>query len=146
MTECDGGRREVSSMRALGRGFTLIELMAVIVIMGLLVGIVVPNLWGLLQKSTRDAAQAQMKSIADAVQLYSLQERSLPSSLEDLTLESKKLGQPYMAHIPKDPWKQEYDYKVVSRAKQEFLIPSSGQDRAWGTEDDLACPVKPSGD
>ena len=140
-----GESPEAPAMRPSEGGFTLIELMVVIVILGLLIGLVVPNVWHALTSSTKDAAEIQMKNMSDAVQLYYLEERSLPSSLDDLTQESKKSGQKYLEKVPKDPWKQDYDYKILNAGKKEYQILSSGEDKTWGTDDDIVFPTKDQG-
>src|SRR5207248_11778815 len=127
------------------RGFTLIELMVVIVILGLLIGLVVPNVWSALTSSTKDTAMAQMKNLSDAVSMYYLENRSLPQSLDDLTQVNPKTDQKYIDRLPLDPWKQSYEYKVVNPKTKEFQILSSGEDKTWGTDDDLVFPPRDTG-
>ena len=133
--------RNWGSRRA-GAGFTLIELMVVIVILGLLIGLVVPNVWNALTSSTKDTAMAQMKNLHDTVQLYYLENRTLPSSLEDLTQVNPKTDQKYIDRLPLDPWKQAYDYKVINAKTKDYQILSAGEDKIWGTDDDLVFPPK----
>jgi general secretion pathway protein G len=128
--------------RTTSRGFTLIELMVVIVILGLLLGVVVPNVFHALVGATKDTASNQMKSIAGAIDLYYLENRSLPKSLEELTTPSTKTNEPFLKSIPLDPWKEQYEYKIVNARTREYMISTAGEDRQWGTEDDMTYPEK----
>ena len=120
------------------RGFTLLELMVVIAILGLLVAIVVPNIDRILAESRINAAKAEMKVLGEAVQNFRLSKRRLPASLEVLT-EPDKTGFPFIDHIPADPWGQAYDYTVLDRRRYE--IRCAGVDGEPGTEDDLIHPI-----
>jgi len=122
--------------KARSRGFTLIELMVVIVILGALVALVGPNVWNALTKSTRDTVQMQIRNFEKAIQLYYLDKRSLPSSLEDLGSPGSS-GEPYMSSVPPDPWGEAYDYMVVNASKREYSITSNGEDKTAGTDDDI---------
>src|SRR5438552_12835430 len=62
------------------RGFTLIELMVVIVILGMLVALVGPNVYHALVTGTKGTAEAQMSNIAGAIDQYMLEKRALPQS------------------------------------------------------------------
>jgi general secretion pathway protein G len=132
--------RRTSLARRPSKGFTLIELMVVIVILGLLLGVVVPNVFNALGGATKDTARAQMKGIADAIEMYRLNNRALPKSLDELTQPDTKSGEPYIKQIPLDPWKEQYEYKVVNSKTKEFTITSAGEDRQWGTDDDIVYP------
>jgi general secretion pathway protein G len=122
------------------RGFTLIELMVVIVILGLLVAIVAPNVWQSKEAATRDAAKAQMKSIATAIDLYRLAHRRMPPSLAALTVPDPATGEPYLRTLPKDPWGGEYVFRATGTGSDAWSIRSEGTDGREGTEDDLEVP------
>ena len=91
-------------------GFTLIEIMLVIVIIGIIVGIAAPKISGKLGKSQDIAAAATLKSIEGAVQQYEMNHLRLPDTLDDLTKE--KDGQPALLKPSEllDPWSQKYKY------------------------------------
>ncbi len=89
-------------------GFTLIEIMLVIVIIGIIVGIAVPKITGKVGKANNVAAQASLKAIEAAVQSYEMDNLSLPSSLTDLTVQKNGNG-PYLKPSElTDPWGQPF--------------------------------------
>lgn len=125
------------------RGFTLIELMVVILILGLLIGLVGPRVWHILASGSQDVAKMQMKNLADAIEMYYIDNRTLPNTLEDLVQPSKKTNEPYIDAVPQDPWNMPYDYRVVNAARKEFTITSGGEDKQIGSgDDDLTYPEK----
>ncbi len=136
--------RNKPRFQASSRGFTLIELMVVIVILGLLLGVVVPNVFKGLSDATHDTAKNQMSSIGGAIDLFYLENRSLPKSLDELTQPSGKSNEPFMKSIPMDPWKEQYEYKIVNQKSREFQITSAGADRQMGTDDDIVFPESTS--
>lgn len=73
-----------TQMRTAERGFTLIEVMMVLVVLGILVGIALPSYQDSMRKSHRSAAQAQMLDIANREQQYLLSKRIYTSTLADL--------------------------------------------------------------
>lgn len=125
-------------MRTRERGFTLLELMVVVVILGLLIGIVGPSVIRHVREARIGTARAQMSSLGGAVEMFQMSKRHLPASLAVLT-EPDEYGEPYMAHVPRDPWDQDYEYAVISRRKYE--IRCHGPDGEPGTDDDLVHPV-----
>jgi general secretion pathway protein G len=124
------------------RGFTLIELMVVIVILGALVALVGPNVWNALFRSERDTVEFQLRGFQEAIGHYQLQNRRLPAALQDLANADPKTGEPYMAKVPNDPWDTEYQYRIINESRREFEISSAGRDRAFGGEDDIVLNSK----
>ena len=129
---------------AASRGFTLIELMVVIVILGLLLGLVVPNVFKMLGSATRDSALNQMRSFGGTIELYVVENKSLPKTLDELTQPSGKTNEAFLKKIPVDPWGEQYDYRIVNAKSREYLITSAGEDKQLGTEDDVYYPEKDS--
>ena len=120
------------------RGFTLIELMVVVVIMGLLLGIVVPKFIGSAERSARAAAKAQLAHIGGAVEMYQLHKLRLPEQLAVLT-ELDETGNSFIPIIPLDPWDGEFEYSKVSRKQYELRC--LGPDGEANSEDDLVHPI-----
>ena len=91
-------------------GFTLIEIMLVIVIIGIIVGIAVPKITGKVGKANDVAARASLKALEAAIQSYEMDNLQLPDSLNDLTVQKNNNG-PYIKPSElNDPWKQPFVY------------------------------------
>lgn len=131
----------------LQRGFTLIEIMVVLVILGLLIAIVAPNIVGRGDEARVTAAEAQMRSISNALDLYRLDNSHYPSTQQGLeALVSQPSGTPeprnwnpdgYMKTVPQDPWGQEYQY-ISPGTEGPYDLFSYGSDGQKGGEGDAA--------
>jgi general secretion pathway protein G len=125
------------------KGFTLIELMLVVIILGILVAMVVPRLVGRGEQARRQAAEADIKSnIALALDLYELDNGTYPEKLEDLLKdpgESKtpNWNGPYLKRKPTDPWGREYNYTCPGQHSKDYDLFSYGADGVEGGEDDI---------
>jgi general secretion pathway protein G len=125
------------------KGFTLIELMLVVAILGILVAMVVPRLAGRGKQARKQAAEADIKSnIALALDLYELDNGSYPEKLEDLLRdpgESKapNWNGPYLQRKPIDPWGREYNYKSPGQYSKDYDLYSYGADGIEGGGDDV---------
>ncbi|MDB5774366.1 MAG: gspG [Herbaspirillum sp.] len=125
------------------RGFTLLELLVVIVIIGLLAAYVGPKYFAQLGKSETTIAKAQIDAFGKALDSYRLDVGHYPSTEEGLnTLMTKPAtattwNGPYLAkNIPLDPWGRPYIYKAPG-AKGEYDIVSYGRDgQPGGTGED----------
>ena len=105
------------SQRRMG-GFTLIELMIVITIIGLLAYMVAPRLMGVLGKAKPKIAAADLANLGTALELFYLDVGRYPTSEEGLRVLYEKpdtaaqWGGPYLKKaVPKDPWGRDYQYK-----------------------------------
>lgn len=78
--------------------------------------------------------RAQLASIATAIDLYRMENKKLPSALVELTRATAGAPEPYLAHVPKDPWNGEFDYAVTGRT---YRLRSPGPDGRLGTSDDV---------
>jgi general secretion pathway protein G len=99
-------------------GFTLIELMIVLFILGLLAALVAPRLMGRVGKAKQKTAQAQMQLLGTALDLFHLDVGRYPTTEEGLNVLKEKpnnvpgWGGPYLdKNIPNDPWGRPYAYK-----------------------------------
>ena len=120
------------------RGFTLIELMVTIVILGGLVGIVGLNVIGAQMNADRDTTRLQMASFGGAVKMWTVRHRNLPVRMEQLVETDPGTGEALLEALPPDPWGSPYEYERLSATR--FRIISLGPDRILGTEDDLEWP------
>ena len=114
------------------RGFTLLELLVVIVIIGLLAGYVAPRYFSQVGKSEVQVARSQIDALEKALDQYRLENRRYPSSEEGLAA----VG-PYLRKaLPNDPWGRPYVYRVPG-SRGDFEVFSYGRDgKAGGTGED----------
>ena len=126
------------------RGFTLVEIMVVIVILGGLAAIVGPNIYDSLIRADIKRAEAQMAMFGNAIKGYFIEHRRNPTCLEDLTKVDPATGEAPLTTIPLDPWGGTYSLKPVGGGHVE--IRSAGRDGEEGTEDDLVWPKDAAGD
>ncbi len=131
-----------ASPAAAQRGFTLIEIMVVVVIIGLLAAIVAPNLIGNIDRAAVNRAKQDIRGIETALNLYRLDNFRYPSSdlgLEALVTNPGEANAPnwkpggYLRSVPTDPWKNPYQYRYPGQ-NGEFDVWSYGADGQEGGE------------
>lgn len=120
-------------------GFTLVEIMVVIVILGLLATMVAANVMSASDEARIKTAQTSVKAIADAVTMYYTNHGKLPESLETLTSDEVK-GGPYLQEFGKDPW--DNDFILRGDTKKDFEVICMGPDGSENTEDDISSRKK----
>jgi general secretion pathway protein G len=126
------------------RGFTLVELLVVVLIVGLLVGIVGPRFFGQVSKSEITATRAQLDAFDKALQAYRVDVGHYPNASQGLKgLVSKPLDEPrwrgpyLQSDVPLDPWGSAYQYRIPGPQGRDFELVSWGPDRrAGGSGDD----------
>jgi len=128
-------------------GFTLIELMVVIVIFGILAGLIIPRIMGRPEEARRMKARVQIESIETALKLYKLDNGSYPTTEQGLQalVEAPDIGQlarnwregGYLekGRVPRDPWDNDYVY-LSPGAHDDFDLISYGADGEPGGEGD----------
>jgi general secretion pathway protein G len=115
-------------------GFTLVELMVVIVIIGLLATVVIINVLPATDKAAVTKAKADVATLEQGVEMYRLNKLRYPSGAEGLQAVS---SEGYVKRLPKDPWGNAYHYAVPGRNGRQFDIYSYGADgREGGTGQD----------
>ncbi len=130
-------------LKRTSNGFTLLELLVVIVIIGLLAGYVAPRYFSQVGKSEIQVAKAQIESIDKALDQFRLDVRRYPSSEEGLDALAAKPASasnwsgPYLKKaVPNDPWGRPYVYRVPGQ-KGDFDLYSYGRDgKPGGTGED----------
>ncbi len=129
-------------------GFTLVELMVVIFILGLLTTIVVINVLPSQDRAMVEKARADLATLGQALELYRLDNITYPTSAEGLqALVSAPGASPnttryrqggYIKKLPQDPWGRPYQYDNPGRQGPGFDLYTLGADGAPGGEDDDA--------
>jgi general secretion pathway protein G len=135
-------RLETGKRRA--AGFTLLELLVVLVILGLLVGIVAPRFFGQVGKSETKVAKAQIRALEDALDQYRVDTGHYPTTEQGLAAlvsppsgEAKWQG-PYLKKaLPNDPWGNAYQYRLPGEHGDYDLL-SLGKDGQAGGSGEAA--------
>ena len=114
------------------RGFSLLELMVVITIIGLLAGMVAWRLTGAVAEGSAVKAKADIKILGDAVKMYKMKKFRYPADLQELKQPlPPSFPEGLVESIPKDPWGNDYVYQ---KQDQGFLLKSLGADGNEGGE------------
>lgn len=132
------------------KGFTLIEIMVVVIILGLLAGLVLPRILGQEDKARVEAAKVQIRSLEGALDAYKLDNGFYPSTDQgfDALIKKPETGRipnkwregGYLkpARIPKDPWGKDFVYLSPGGEGREYEIISHGADNEPGGEGNSA--------
>lgn len=129
------------------RGFTLIEIMVVVVIMGILAALVVPNLMNRVDDARVSAAKSDISNIMQSLKLYKLDNQRYPTTEQGLqALVTKPTTGPearnwknYMEKLPEDPWHHPYQYLQpgVHGEVDVFSYGADGQPGGTGNDADI---------
>ncbi len=129
------------------RGFTLIEIMVVVVILGLLAALVVPRIGPQVAEAQRTAAQTQIRSIEDALEMYRMNNGFYPSTQQGLEalvtapttspVPKRYLEGGYLKKVPEDPWGNPYVYYNRDGRIQVISYGPDGEEGGEGVNADI---------
>ena len=128
------------------QGFSLLELMVVIVIIGIIASMIVPNIMGSQERANVQKAVSDITALEGSLSLYKMDnydypttEQGLDALVEQTDIEPEPRRFPeggYIKRLPKDPWGN--DYVLLNPGEQGKMdVFSAGPDREAGTEDDI---------
>jgi len=124
-------RSEPKNKRQDEEGFTLVELMVVIIIIGLLATVVVINVMPATDRAATTKAKADLATLEQGIEMYRLANLNLPTSEQGLQALVQG-GQ--VRRLPNDPWGNPYRYSAPGRQGQPFEVYSFGADGREGGE------------
>ena len=131
---------KLNKIKSAQAGFTLIEIMVVVIIIGLLATLILPNVLGQQDRAFEVKAKADIRAIGTQMSMYKLDNFSYPNTSEGIQAlvtnpGGKKTWRGYLPKMPKDPWNNEYQYAYPgTNNPTTFDIWSLGSDGAPGGE------------
>ncbi len=137
-------RIEHKSMASFQTGFTLIEIMVVVIIISILSALVAPQFFNKLDQAKEIAVQNDLKAISSQMAMYRLDNYNYPSTGDGINALVSSTGKktwrgPYLPKMPLDPWKNEYQYQFPgTRNTTGFDVWSLGSDGQAGGEGSAA--------
>ena len=152
----NSGTRETSPYRRLmlagSPGFTLIEMLVVLVIIGLIMGLVGPRVLNYLSEARVKAAKLQIEAFSSSLDLFYLDTGRYPTTSEGLTALAKRPGNmqgwngPYLKTgvVPQDPWSHDYVYRspADNAPYQIISLGSDGREGGTGNAADIKSTVR----
>jgi general secretion pathway protein G len=138
------GRKFTRKGTKRNKGFTLIEILAVLIILGLLAALIVPKVISRVEQSRIETTKLQMKAIKNALEQYKLDNGFYPTTQQGLKALVQKPTTPpipqnwhqYLEKVPKDAWGHPFIY-ISPAPNHPYDLKSVGPDGKEGTEDDI---------
>lgn len=138
--------KEVKSIKNRNmKGFTLIEIIVVVVIIGLLAAVIAPNIFGQVEKARLNRALSDLRALESSLNLYRLDNFNYPTTEQGIqALVTKPSGSPeaknwkkggYIPRLPLDPWGSEYQYANPGTSGNDFDLFTFGADGKAGGEE-----------
>ena len=120
---------------ALRQGFTLIEILVVVAIIGMLGAVAVPAIMSNLESSRIETTRVLIKNVETAAGTYKIKKGKYPATLDLLKEPQTEGGDPWLEGDPVDPWGNELKYELQGKRKPK--ITSWGPDGEEGGDDDI---------
>ena len=128
-------KQEEQVKKARRGGFTLVELLLVVCILGILAAVVIPNIMGHDEEARRQATRTSIGAIEQAVQIFAMRHNGkLPDSLDELTAGTDDAPGLLKEGALNDSWGTPFGY---TKQGKRFKVSSGGPDGEIGTEDDI---------
>lgn len=127
-------------------GFTLLEVLLVVAILGVIASLVVPQLMGRQEQANLDATRLSIAGIDQALKLFSLDHAGkYPTTTDGLgalvtsPAQSTRWRGPYLDSLPQDAWGQPFTYELPAarEGRSRYILRSSGPDGVANTPDDI---------
>lgn len=139
--------RQLSGISRPLRGFTLLEILLVLAILGAIASVIVPDLLSRQNKANRDTAMLTLQSAEQALKMYLIDHQGrwpdsksgLDVLVEEPPNDPRWFG-PYLTAEPVDPWGQKLLVRASRRKEGQFTFYSVGPDGREGTDDDVVIP------
>ncbi|WP_461831241.1 type II secretion system major pseudopilin GspG [Aquifex sp.] len=127
------------------RGFTLIEVLVVLIILGLIAALIVPKITSRVDETRIKTTKLQLKAIKNALEQFKLDNGFYPTTEQGLKALVEKPTTPpepknwkqYMEKLPKDAWGNDFIY-ISPAGSKPYELKSAGPDGVEGTEDDIS--------
>lgn len=135
----------LSAVRRQRQGFTLIEIMLVVVIIGILAAVIGPRMAGKTKGAKVSATRQSIKALETTLGMFEIQAGRFPTTEEGLNALLEKPGDlsdeewdgPYVKEFPKDAFGEEFIYRSPGEVNSDYDLVSKGFDKKEGTEDDI---------
>lgn len=139
-------RRSLIALRGSRRGFTLVELLLVLMILATLAAIIIPKFAGRTEQAQITAAKTQIQSLKTALDAFEVDMGAYPTTSDglDCLISEPRNSRgnwrgPYLDKIPVDPWSNPYIYEYPGRHNDKsYDITSAGKDGQRDTSDDIS--------
>lgn len=116
-------------------GFTLVEVLLVVAIIGILATVVVVSFGGKAEKAKINATRSSISAICTAIDLFEVERGKYPAAIDDLTVPVDGQAPYIRGGVPADSWGNPFGY--VNSGGGNYVVTSAGPDGQMGTEDDV---------